>query len=334
MLRRSSLSVFTTTAHSTPAAAVAASKRFIALSSFSASATTTTTLRQKFQLISNTSVSASFNNSPSLISSYRFKKSKAASLQEQDSAYEDESTIAVDDSKLSPEEREAKEDQEALRRYIKYGALMVAATIAAYFANNHAKKVVGFKEKDSTYVHVNTRGRPSLGGPFVLVNTEGEVVSQADFLGKWQFFYFGFVHCPEICPIELNRMTKVVDMVKEKRPKDTLQPLFVSCDVKRDNLSAIKEYLSIFHKDFIGLVGTPNQVNTTCKSYRIYYSLPDDEGEQSGDYLIDHSIAIFLFDPQGRFVDFFGSRYDHNEIAAKVVDYMGKYEADPEWTNY
>lgn len=303
----------------------ATTRRFVSSSSSSC-------FNQKFLFSATT---ASTSTSSQIVSSYRFKKTKAVQQQQEDSAYEEEeSPGTVDLSKLTVDEKEAMEDQHALRRYMKYGLLIVAATVAAYFANEHAKKVVGFREKDSTYVHVNTRGRPSLGGPFVLVNTEGEVVSQADFLGKWQFFYFGFVHCPEICPIELNRMTKVVDMVKEKRPKDTLQPLFVSCDVKRDNLAAIKEYLSIFHKDFIGLVGTPSQVNTTCKSYRIYYSLPDDEGAESGDYLIDHSIAIFLFDPQGRFVDFFGSRYDHNEIAAKVVDYMAKYEADPEWTNY
>lgn len=275
-----------------------------------------------------------WNSTSTSTSTQQTKASKnKKTKQDEDSAYEDPEEEA-EAAKLSPEEKESKEDELALRRYIKYGLLMIGCVVGAYFANEHAKNTIGFKEKDSTYVHVNTRGRPSLGGPFVLVNFDGEVVSQADFLGKWVFFYFGFVHCPEICPIELNRMTKVVDIVKGQRPKDVLQPLFVSCDVKRDSLSAIREYLSIFHKDFIGLVGTPNQVNSTCKSYRIYYSLPDDEGEQSGDYLIDHSIAIFLFDPQGRFVDFFGSRYDHNEISAKVVDYMAKYEADPQWTNY
>lgn len=277
--------------------------------------------------------SSSSSSASSASTSDQKTKGLREAQEEEDSAFEDPEEAEAN-SRLSAEDKEKKEDELALKRYMKYSLLILTGVIGAYFANEHAKKTIGFKEKDSTYVHVNTRGRPSLGGPFVLVNCDGEVVSQADFLGKWVFFYFGFVHCPEICPIELNRMTKVVDMVRESRPNDTLQPLFVSCDVKRDSLAAIREYLSIFHKDFIGLVGTPNQVNNTCKSYRIYYSLPDDEGETSGDYLIDHSIAIFLFDPQGRFVDFFGSRYDHNEIAAKVKDYMGKYEADPEWTNY
>jgi protein SCO1/2 len=259
-----------------------------------------------------------------------------ASSSDESTAFDDNERAldAAPERELTPEERERAEDAAALARYKLYALGLVAAAVCAYCGDAYAKRRIGFKEKDSTYVSVTTRGRPSLGGPFVLVNCDGDVVSQADFLGKWVFFYFGFVHCPEICPIELNRMTKVVDAVRAQRPRDTLQPLFVSCDVKRDSLAAIREYLSIFHKDFIGLSGTPNQINATCKSYRIYYSLPDEESASSGDYLIDHSIAIFLFDPQGRFVDFFGSRYDHNEISAKVVEYMAKHEADPEWTNY
>ncbi|EPY36062.1 cytochrome c oxidase assembly factor [Strigomonas culicis] len=186
----------------------------------------------------------------------------------------------------------------------------------------------------SARVNVETRGRPALGGPFVLVNTKGEPVSQAEFLGSWAFFYFGFTHCPEICPVELNRMTHVVNTVRERRPKEAIVPLFVSCDPKRDSLEAIDEYLSVFHPDFVGLVGTPKQVNDACKSYRIYYSIPSEEDANTDDYLIDHSIAIFLFDPQGRFVDFFGNRYDENEIADKVDYYMGQYEKDPTWTNW
>lgn len=129
-------------------------------------------------------------------------------------------------------------------------------------------------------------------------------------------------------------MTHVVNVVKEKKPNDEFVPLFVSCDPNRDSLQAIEEYLSVFHPDFLGLVGTPQQVHQTCKNYRIYYSVPTEEDTQTDDYLIDHSIAIFLFDPQGRFVDFFGNRYDQHEIADKVLHYMDCYDADHAWTNW
>jgi protein SCO1 len=228
---------------------------------------------------------------------------------------------------------ELKKDKEALNRYLFIAGFGSICAATLWFGSSYAKKRY-FGEEGSTRVNVETRGKPSLGGPFVLVNTDGEVVTQADFLGHWTFFYFGFVHCPEICPVELNRMSKVVDAVRQVKPNQPIKPLFVSCDPRRDSLLAIREYLSVFHPDFVGLVGTPKQVNDACKSYRIYYSVPSDSVVETDDYLIDHSIAIFLFDPKGQFVDFFGNRYDENEITERVVKYMTNFEKDPTWTNW
>mgnify|MGYP001571131856 CR=1 FL=1 len=214
-------------------------------------------------------------------------------------------------------------------------AVLLAATgVGGYYADAYARKRYWVQNNDSVKVGVTTRGKPSLGGPFTLVTTDGDPISQAAFLGQWTAFYFGFCHCPEICPVELNRMTKVVDNLRRDMPNARIQPLFVSCDPRRDSLAAIKEYLTVFHKDFIGLVGTPKQVNDACKSYRIYYSIPDDKAAPQDDYLIDHSIAIFFFDPQGRFVEFFGNRYNEDEITEKVKWCMKNYEADPTWTNW
>ncbi|KEG14305.1 putative cytochrome c oxidase assembly factor [Trypanosoma grayi] len=231
------------------------------------------------------------------------------------------------------EREELEKDRAALRKYSALAAFGVLCAGAVWYGSQQAKKRY-FGADGSARVNVETRGRPALGGPFVLVTTDGEPVTQAEFLGSWTFFYFGFTHCPEICPVELNRMSKVVDAVRAKRPKDKIVPLFVSCDPRRDSLEAITEYLSVFHPDFIGLVGTPKQVSDACKSYRIYYSLPSDEAAETNDYLIDHSIAIFLFDPKGRFVDFFGNRYDETEITQRVLHYMEQLERDPEWTNW
>lgn len=231
------------------------------------------------------------------------------------------------------EAKELKADEAALKKYLFFLGFGSLCAGTLWYGSGVAKKRY-FGDEGSTRVSVETRGRPSLGGPFVLVNTEGDVVTQADFFGTWTFFYFGFTHCPEICPVELNRMSKVVDAVRAAKPNQKISPLFVSCDPKRDSLMAIKEYLSVFHPDFIGLIGTPKQVDNACKSYRIYYSIPSDDAVEKEDYLIDHSIAIFLFDPNGQFVDFFGNRYDEKEIADKVVHAMNNLEKDPSWTNW
>lgn len=235
-----------------------------------------------------------------------------------------------------PTQKESEEevkDRQALRRFLFAGGFSAVAAATLYVGSGWAKKRY-FGDEGSQRVSVETRGKPALGGPFVLVTHDGEPVSQAEYLGQWTFFYFGFTHCPEICPVELNRMTKVVNAVRDAKPKQPITPLFVSCDPKRDSLESIKEYLSVFHPDFIGLVGTSKQVDTACKSYRIYYSLPSDTVADAEDYLIDHSIAIFLFDPKGQFVEFFGNRYDEKEITAKVLTFMDNYEKDPSWTNW
>ncbi|KAG8346970.1 putative SCO1 SenC [Trypanosoma vivax] len=231
------------------------------------------------------------------------------------------------------EKAELEKDWAALWKYSTVGGVGLLCAGTLWYASEHAKRRY-FGLDGSARVSVETRGRPALGGPFVLVDTHGDPVSQAEFLGSWAFFYFGFTHCPEICPVELNRMSKVVEAVRAMRPNDKIVPLFVSCDPRRDSLDAIAEYLSTFHRDFVGLVGTPKQVSDACKSYRIYYSLPSEEATVEDDYLIDHSIAIFLFDPKGRFVDFFGSRYDEHEIAERVLTYMKRFEQDPGWTNW
>lgn len=231
------------------------------------------------------------------------------------------------------EAEEEMKDRQALRKMLFGGGFATVAAVTLYFGSAWAKKRY-FGEEGSHRVSVETRGKPALGGPFVLVTHDGEPVTQAKYLGTWTFFYFGFTHCPEICPVELNRMTKVVNAVREARPNQPITPLFVSCDPKRDSLESIKEYLSVFHPDFVGLVGTSKQVDNACKSYRIYYSLPSEGVSETDDYLIDHSIAIFLFDPKGQFVEFFGNRYDEKEITAKVLTYMDNLQKDPTWTNW
>ena len=228
---------------------------------------------------------------------------------------------------------EREKDLDTLVNIIKYSVSALILTVGTYYSYKHATKRYANPDVGA-HVYIKSHGKPCLGGPFVLVDTTGKPRSQKDFLGSWTFFYFGFVNCPEICPIELNRMSKVVDGIRKRHPGIQIVPLFVSCDPLRDSLDRIQEYVADFHPDFVGLVGTPEQVDHVCKSYRIYYSVPDADAVKDGDYLIDHSIASFLFDPQGRFVDFFGTRYTDEEILNKMDGYVKNYEADPTWTTW
>lgn len=110
--------------------------------------------------------------------------------------------------------------------------------------------------------------------------------------------YFGFSHCPDICPEELDKMAMMLDIVEKKIPSSSsrnpeLLPVFITCDPARDTPAVLKSYLAEFHSRLIGLTGTWEQVKAVCKSYRVYFSTPP--GVKAGDdYLVDHSIYFYL----------------------------------------
>jgi protein SCO1/2 len=135
-------------------------------------------------------------------------------------------------------------------------------------------------------------GKPKVGGPFELVDQDGNVFSSNDMMGKYSLVYFGFTHCPDICPDELDKMALMYDKVREKCG-NVLLPLMITCDPARDSPAVLKEYLAEFHPDFIGLTGNHEQIKDTCKAYRVYFSTPKDVAPGQ-DYLVDHSIYFYL----------------------------------------
>lgn len=104
--------------------------------------------------------------------------------------------------------------------------------------------------------------------------------------------YFGFTHCPDICPDELDKMAEIIDKVKEKAGH-VMRPVFITCDPVRDTPAVLKDYLQEFHTDLIGLTGTYQQIKDVCKKYRVYFSTPENV-KPDEDYLVDHSIYFYL----------------------------------------
>jgi protein SCO1/2 len=139
-------------------------------------------------------------------------------------------------------------------------------------------------------------GKPKVGGPFELVDQNGNPFTSDDMMGKYSLVYFGFTHCPDICPDELDKMALMYDKVVEKCG-NVLLPLMITCDPARDTPKVLKEYLEEFHPDFIGLTGEYDKIKDTCKAYRVYFSTPS-HVKPGEDYLVDHSIYFYLM---GRF---------------------------------
>eukprot|EP01090_Pellita_catalonica_P018296 TRINITY_DN5852_c0_g1_i4.p1 TRINITY_DN5852_c0_g1~~TRINITY_DN5852_c0_g1_i4.p1 ORF type:complete len:262 (-),score=32.59 TRINITY_DN5852_c0_g1_i4:38-784(-) len=140
-------------------------------------------------------------------------------------------------------------------------------------------------------------GKALVGGPFTLIDQSGRPLTDLHFRGKYMLIYFGFTMCPDICPAELTKMAKALDIIKKKKgcPEDLIIPVFISVDPFRDTVSRVREYISHYHPRMIGFTGTPNQIAAVSKAYRVY-SYSGQKDEDDDDYVVDHSVFFFLMD--------------------------------------
>jgi protein SCO1/2 len=156
-------------------------------------------------------------------------------------------------------------------------------------------------------------GAPTIGGPFTLVSTNGETVTDQSFRGKWLLIFFGYTSCPDLCPTALTN----VSVALEKFGADArqLQPLFVTVDPQRDTREVMANYLKSFDSRILGLTGTQAQIDSVIKEYRLYVALQKSEAG-GDDYLVGHSTYIYLMDPEGKFVNVIHGNEDGDAIAA------------------
>lgn len=168
-------------------------------------------------------------------------------------------------------------------------------------------------------------GTPDLGGPFTLVDHFGRPKTDLDFKGKYMFIYFGFTFCPDICPTELRKMALVMEDLRKLGYDKEVQPLFISVDPWRDTVEQIRGYITEFHPAFLGLTGTPEQVMKAAKAYRVYSSRPPNQvptEEESDDYLVDHTIFMYLVGPDGKFLDYYGQQKTADEITQSLAKHI------------
>ncbi|XP_004684641.1 PREDICTED: protein SCO1 homolog, mitochondrial isoform X1 [Condylura cristata] len=166
-------------------------------------------------------------------------------------------------------------------------------------------------------------GKPLLGGPFSLTTHVGEPKTDKDYLGQWVLIYFGFTHCPDVCPEELEKMIQVVDEIDSIPTLPNLTPLFITIDPERDTKEAIANYVKEFSPKLVGLTGTKEEIDQVARAYRVYYSPgPKDEDE---DYIVDHTIIMYLIGPDGEFLDYFGQNKRNAEIAGSIAAHMREH---------
>ena len=135
--------------------------------------------------------------------------------------------------------------------------------------------------------------------------------------GQWHLVYFGFTHCPDICPTTLLVIQNALNAM-DPDYADQITPLLISVDPERDTVETLATYVSHFHPRLIGLTGTAKQVKQAADAYKVYYQKVPLDDSAIG-YVVDHSGFIFLMNPQGEYVSHFPHNISESELAEKLT---------------
>lgn len=139
----------------------------------------------------------------------------------------------------------------------------------------------------------------AVGGPFTLVNGQGQTVTNRTFRGKYMLVYFGYTHCPDVCPTTLSDIAGALQKLGPKAAR--VVPVFITVDPARDTPAVVGHYAALFSPRIIGLSGSAAQVARVADEYHVYYA-KHVTGPGPDDYSMDHSSVLYLMDPNGRFV--------------------------------
>ncbi|CAN7613677.1 SCO family protein [Bosea sp. LjRoot90] len=201
----------------------------------------------------------------------------------------------------------------SILKFIRYGAWTAVALVA--FAAGAI--LLGWWRVDGpgrpgTDAAVSSSPMADVGGPFSLTDHTGRKVTQADYQGKPTLVFFGFTHCPEVCPTTLFELTTLLGKLGAEA--DRLNVLFVTVDPERDRPAQLALYLQSFDPRIVGLSGSQEEVDAALKAYKAYAKrLPTADG-----YTMDHTASVYLMDAEGRFRSLIDYHEEQASALAKV----------------
>jgi len=165
---------------------------------------------------------------------------------------------------------------------------------------------------------VETTGKALIGGPFTLVDQTGRTVTDQDFRGRYMLVFFGFTHCPDVCPAELQVMSASLDELGPKA--DEIVPIFITLDPERDTQEAMGAFVKNFGSRFVGLTGPPEAIAAAADAYRVAYAKIQ-EDIRKPDYTIDHSGLVYLMGKDGEYI----TQFPYGTPAAKMTETLRRY---------
>jgi len=167
-----------------------------------------------------------------------------------------------------------------------------------------------------------------LGGPWTLTRVkDGTQGGSEDFYGQFALIYFGFTNCPDICPEEIEKACLVVDAIdSDPDLSRRLIPVFVTLDPDRDTPKVVEKYIGEFSPKMIGFVGTEEEIRTVSKKFGVYHGKGPKDSD--GDYIVDHSIIMYLVGPDGLFMDYYGQNKKRQAMTESIKKRMLQWEED------
>jgi protein SCO1/2 len=189
----------------------------------------------------------------------------------------------------------------------KFPIRLVAALLAV--------ALVGF----AAFMLTNPSERPRaalIGGAFALQDGDGKTVSDQTLKGRPFLVYFGYTHCPDVCPTELARISDILGKMGDK----PIPALFITVDPERDPPKVMQDYVSSFNPAVIGLSGSQQAIEATEKTFRVYAR--KGKPQPDGDYSMDHSSIVYLMDKNGAFVEAFNVERSPDEAAKDLEKYL------------
>jgi protein SCO1 len=154
----------------------------------------------------------------------------------------------------------------------------------------------------------------TFGGPFTLTASDGSTKTDESFRGRWMLVYFGYTHCPNICPMTLSAISRALDTLGPLGAN--VQPLYITIDPERDTPEQMGEYTRAFDPRILGLTGTPQAIALVAKEYRVFYEKV--AGQTRDEYSMMHSSYIYVMDSNGRYV----TLITQSEDPAAIVERM------------
>ena len=158
----------------------------------------------------------------------------------------------------------------------------------------------------------------AIGGDFTLTDQDGQKVSFSDFDGQYRILYFGYTFCPDVCPVDVQKLMMGLRVFEKSHPERgaKIQPIFVSIDPERDTPEVLKQFVTAFHPRLIGLTGSTDEVKAAADKYLIMYQKQNPNAE--GGYLVDHSRQAYLIGPRGEPVALLPYDGTAEEVASEI----------------